>query len=260
MSEENEVIEESGVNYEERAKLQGWVPEEEFRGDKARWIPADEFVKRADHMMPILKSVNKKLESKFSQAERELKETKETLKKIVSIQTKYQTDQYTDKISAIHEQKRQAVENADVDTYNKLEEQEKKIKPPDVLDDEPAPEAKRWMSENSWFNTDDDLTEDAVALANAMQKKGDPLAQPGREYELGEAVKAKLMKLHPDKFKNANQGKSDIDETTTRESQQKPNGKSWNNLPADAKEYWENQGQYIPGFTKEKYIKAYFEA
>jgi len=257
MSEEQ--IEEQEVNYEERAKLQGWVPEEEFRGDKARWIPADEFVKRADHMMPILKSVNKKLESKFSQAEQELKETKETLKKIVSIQTKYQTDQYTDKISKIHEQKRQAVENADVETYEKLEEQEKKIKPPEQIA-EPNEGQERWISENPWFNSDKDLTEDAVALANAMQKKGDPLTQPGREYELGEAVKKKLMVLYPDKFENPNKTTSDIDETTTRETRQTTNGKGWNNLPADAKEYWTNQGQYIPGFTKEKYIKEYFEA
>ena len=62
---------------ENRAKIQGWVPKEEFRGDSERWIPADEFVKRADHMMPILKSVNRKLETQVTDLNRKLAETHE---------------------------------------------------------------------------------------------------------------------------------------------------------------------------------------
>ena len=69
----------------ERARLQGWIPKEDFKGDEGRWIPADEFVKRADHMMPILKSVNKKLEGKLTEAEKRLQEIQGTMEKMVKV-------------------------------------------------------------------------------------------------------------------------------------------------------------------------------
>src|SRR5512147_2247315 len=79
---------------EERARIQGWVPKEEFRGDETRWISADEFVKRADHMMPILKSVNRKLENQVVETNRKLAETKELVEKMVKINSKYIDDSY----------------------------------------------------------------------------------------------------------------------------------------------------------------------
>jgi hypothetical protein len=255
-------------NYEERAKLQGWVPEDEFRGDKERWITAKEFVDRADHMMPILKATNRKLESKVSDYEKELTETKQTLDKVISIQEKYSTDLHDTKLSEIREQKRQAVVDGNPELYDRLDKQEQELPKPEPLDvkqeekkDEIPPEMDRWFKENAWYFSDKQLNEDANDIGNAMAKRQHPLTVPGQEYALGEEIKKKLKVLYPEKFTNQSQQTSDVDETNIRDTDTiNTDKKGWNDLPPEAKQYYQNRGQYIPGLTKEKYINDYFEA
>jgi hypothetical protein len=80
------------IEIEGRAKMQGWVPKDEFKGDPTKWINADEFVKRADHMMPILKSVNKKLEGQVVDLNRKLSQTQDMVQKMVKIQPTNKND------------------------------------------------------------------------------------------------------------------------------------------------------------------------
>ena len=46
---------------EARAREVGWVPQEEFRGDTAKWKSAEEFLDYADHVTPVLRKNNQKL-------------------------------------------------------------------------------------------------------------------------------------------------------------------------------------------------------
>ena len=51
---------------EQEARTLGWVPKEEFRGDEARWIPAEDFVERGKTIMPILQKNNEKLQGQLA--------------------------------------------------------------------------------------------------------------------------------------------------------------------------------------------------
>ena len=256
----------------ERARLQGWIPKEDFKGDEGRWIPADEFVKRADHMMPILKSVNKKLEGKLTEAEKRLQEIQGTMEKMVKVQSKVAEDFYTAKVSELKAEKRKAVEAGDVETYQQLEERESKIAKPEpiliekqeVQPDAPTvhPEVSRWIGENSkWFGTDEELTSYAMFVGEQLKNKNDPLALPGNEYKFCEKVKNQVQRTFPQKFQNPNQQRTDMDESATRGSEQQADSekKGWNNLPPEAKSQCAKLMQDIPGYTKEKYLNDYFE-
>lgn len=54
------------------ARAIGWVPEEEFRGDKTRWVDAETFVEKGKTMVPLLRHANKELESKLAKTMNEV--------------------------------------------------------------------------------------------------------------------------------------------------------------------------------------------
>jgi hypothetical protein len=254
----------------DRARLQGWIPKEEFRGDTSKWISADEFVKRADHLMPILKSVNRKLETKLTDAERRLSEIQGTVEKMAKVQTKYSTDQYETLVLDIRTRKRQAAETGDLALYDQLEQQEKLVAKPEPIEvkpsppsDAPHPEVSRWVGENSsWFNTDRELTDYAMFVGEQLKRNQDPLAMPGNEYAFCQEVKNRVQRTFPSKFQNPNQRRGDMDESNLRggENQNTPSGKkTWNDLPTEAKHQCTSLLAQIPGYTKEKYLKDYFE-
>lgn len=273
VGEQLEVIEEpeksKEVEFEQRARIQGWVPEDEFRGDKERWITAKDFVERADHMMPILKSVNAKHERKILKLEKDLKEQKELSKKMIKIHGKYSTDLHDSRISDIKARKLAAVEAGETDLYKTLEDEESKIEKPEVIAEPEEeiiptktknPDVVRWEQENAhWYGEDTELTEYAEIIAEKMAKGGHSYGDDS--YGFCNAVKAKVKTMFPNKFTAPGAtGGSGPDEPNTRGAEApKTKGKTWNDLPADAKAQCANNIASIPNYTKEKYIKDYFE-
>jgi len=276
--EQNQVIEqqnqEQNTEVESRARIQGWVPKEEFRGDPARWIPAQDFVKRADEMMPILRSVNKKLEGQVSDLNRKLTDTQGMIEKMVKIQGKYSEDFYTSRISEIKAQKRKAAQDQDFDLYDRLEREEmtfakpepievKPAQPNDGLNGSDAGETERWIEENrSWYGTDQEMTEFAEMIGDQMKNRRHRLATPGNAYAFCQEVKKRLQAAFPHKFSNPNRNRSsEMDESNLRggETQTGGSGKGWNDLPGDARAQANKLIREIPGYTKEKYLKDYFE-
>ena len=270
---ESEKKGQESIEIENRAKMQGWVPKEEFRGDQAKWISADEFVKRADHMMPILKSVNKRLEGQVSELNKKLSQTQDMIGKMVKIQGKYSEDFYTTKISEIKTEKRKAAEAGDWPTYDRLEIEEGKLTKPETVEvsqssssenmmNDDNVEVQRWERENrTWYGTDTEMTDYAKFVGDQMVKIKDPLALPGNAYAFCQAIKEKVQKTFPHKFTNPNRNRSDIDESNIRGGELPQTGtkKTWNDLPADAKQQCLKLINNIKGYTKEKYIQDYFE-
>jgi hypothetical protein len=260
-----------------RAKLQGWVPKSEFRGDEARWIPADQFVQRADEMMPILKGVNKKLEAQVTDLSEKLSDQSAMIDRMLKIQTKYTGDFYDSRIKDIKSRKEQAVRDGDTELFKTLEAEEATLEKPEVIEVEasdgtstPAteihPEVQRWMDENeAWYGIDPEMTSYASFIGEQMKRNQSPLALPGNEYKFCEAVKERVKATFPQKFSNPSQANAEIDESGLRGgdieiSNQK---KTWNDLPQAAQQQglrliadMKDQGLE---YTKERYVREYFE-
>lgn len=56
---------------EDRALEMGWVPEDQFKGDKSRFIPAKEYVERGESFIPFLQANNRRLEERFGDLSRQ---------------------------------------------------------------------------------------------------------------------------------------------------------------------------------------------
>ena len=255
---------------EDRAMKQGWLPKEKFRGNPELWRPAEEFVRRADEMMPIMKATNKRLEDKISHLESRDLERQKTLDRILTMQAKHSKAEYEEKVSRIESEKLSAISEGDTAKYLELDRKARDIpQPDDVIQpnrEEMHPAAKQFFEDNSdWWESDPDLTEYAKYIGDKLANEKHPSAMIGNEPAFFREVKERLEKTFPEKFPNPNRAIQTIDDSETRGEPASHTGpKGWNDLPPDAQKQCNimtspiDKGG-IPGMTKEKYIKEFFE-
>ena len=82
------------LSAEQRASQLGWKSQEQFEGPADKWVPAEEFLERADHVMPIMRENNRRLQSELA-AERQAREKLESalndMRDSVEAMKEYQT-------------------------------------------------------------------------------------------------------------------------------------------------------------------------
>src|SRR6185503_5830853 len=98
----------------EAAKM-GWTPKSEFRGDPAKWRPADEFVERGKNMLPIVQAKVKRQETQIEELTRTVKDFADHMSK---------TDQraYDRAMADLKQQRKEALAAGDGDTFEKVDE------------------------------------------------------------------------------------------------------------------------------------------
>jgi hypothetical protein len=260
MSEDQQATQEQQVEQtaEERARIQGWVPKEEFRGDPDRWVDAETFAARGDNELPILRERLRSLERRYTQQEK-------TIKEFADFASKAEERSYKRALDQIRTEQRQAVAEGDVERFDaaqkQMEDLQRDAAARQPKPDEPDPEAKRefdaWHSENKWYLTDRRLTAFANGVAEDLAEQHPELVGTPKLYaEVEREVKAAF----PDKFDHENknrrkpgavQGGGDVDSV-------RGSGKrSYSDLPKEAKEACDRFVKAIPGYTRDRYVKEY---
>ncbi len=85
----------STTEVETQALAMGWIPEEKFRGDKAKWVDAETYVERGQTYLPFIKAENRKLQEKLEQATgtiNQLQDSAKTLSESVEALKKYNSE------------------------------------------------------------------------------------------------------------------------------------------------------------------------
>lgn len=203
------------ADIEERARLQGWVPKDEFKGDPEKWRPADEFVERGEQIVPILKERTRTLESKLLEAttrlERQEAEARERFAKIERMSELALQRQRDQIIGAYENAKLKAVEIGDTERYRQLDQDQRQaVSQHDRQAYEAAqqqeqqrqisPENQRQLAEfsqrNPWYEIDYEMRVAAEAYSQnlARQSPGITLQENLKETE------AYMRKRYADKF------------------------------------------------------------
>jgi hypothetical protein len=183
------------MDIEQEAKLQGWVPAEEFKGSSDKWVDAESYVERGKHIMPILQSNNKRLLSELDS----VKSVVESLKVTVNTQ-----NQSMEELKAFHQESTKAqVEKARREILSSLKEaksdgdidQEIQLtadlskfdaaqvaakEAPAKVTQAPAPQelhpdTKAWMDANPWYGKDPERTGLMDGVAKRMRAENSPL-------------------------------------------------------------------------------------
>lgn len=235
---------------EERAARIGWTPKEKFRGDAAKWVDAETFLKNGEESLPILRENNRKLQKALEDSaktaaefakyhEQTEKRAYERAKKELQAEIKAAAKAGDEAGAA-----KAADELADVEAEHKLAANKQKADP--VWD--------TWFAQNSWMTTDSELAIEAEVEGFRLRKKG----EKSEGIEFLDKVKEALKKRFPEKFGNPRRSQAGAVEGSGGGGDGGGKGKGWSDLPAEAKAAGE---RYIKqGYIKDKdaYAKQFF--
>jgi hypothetical protein len=246
---------------ETKAKRLGWVPKEEFKGDPDKHRSAEEFLERGEQMLPFLKRDNDKLHQSMTKLERQLAEQAQTFTKFVEFSSKAEERAYNKAKADLEAKLDGAIETADVagarQVRKELAEHEA-AKPAPVEVQKPVvaldPVIQSWIHENEWFQKDKALNAVAVDIYGELEQE-----QPGvSKSELLAETKRQVMDKFPKKFGlNPNRDNASAVGSPGGMAPKKKAGKTYEDLPADAKAACTKFVKTIPGYTREKYVKDY---
>lgn len=259
-----EFVDDSAPDEVEKAKAIGWKAPKEWKGNppKNGFVKAREFLERAETVIPIIKSENKKLKDELSEARAELKNFKEETNRTVAkmaqmsrVALDRQRTQLEDKYSAAIEAATEVGDKAEVRRLRAAEKEDiAKFDEASEIKDEKKEEAKKdvneamskedrdivggWIAENKWYQTDPEMQ----ALANAHHGKllND---KPGLSLAANlEETRKYVAKRFPEKFAAAEEDEPEEDEKP-RASRVEGGSRSsgggarskYSQLPADAK-------------------------
>jgi len=264
----------SEISAEQRASQLGWKPQDQFQGDPAKWVPAEEFLDRADHVMPILRENNRRLQGEL-ESERKAREKLESalsdMRDSVEAMKEYQTKETERAVKqardALLGQLRQAKTDGDVDLEVRLtselsqvdadlraaeiakavEAQEKKEageKKQPAQKPELDPSFLRWQGRNEWYGADARRT--AIANGVAMELRRDP----ANNELIGDAFFAAVDKELEDVFERLYGEKKaggKVESGGGGGSRASGGKKTFASLPAEARETCERQAARMVG-------------
>ncbi|HWV47463.1 MAG TPA: hypothetical protein VN039_15820, partial [Nitrospira sp.] len=256
----------------------GWVPQEEFRGDASRWISAEAFVERGEHIMPILKANNERLQSEvaglrgqLSQFQLAIQEGRESIEEL----RKFHTEDTERKVQLARKNllaelkaaKKEGDTDREVDLQGELSEldsalrEEKTTPVTPVQRQQPAidPEFIAWQTTNPWFGVDKKRT--ALMTASAEELRADPKNNTLLGRRFYEAAAAEASRILDGSSKRSS--KVEVGGPSGG-SASGPVGRSYSDLPAEAKEVCERQSAKLVGEnrafkTKAEWQKHYVE-
>jgi hypothetical protein len=232
------------------AKRQGWVPQEEYNGPEDKWVDADTFVKKGKEINALLRKDNDFLK-------REVAEMKTTMMEFKKFHADTEKRAYERAMSDLREQKKEAISTGDGDKVLQIDDAIDELKAQKPVPSKATPQIDpvfvQWNEDNPWFGKDTELTEEANLIGEVIKRK-----QPSL---IGEAfleeVTKRVKKAYPEKFTNSNRNRPSPVEGTTAPKATNKSGKSFNDLPPEAREAcqkFEKNGL----LTRAQYLKEYF--
>lgn len=157
-------------DWEAEAEVYGWVPKEQFKGDPDKWRPAEEFVRRGEEILPIVRKQNEKLQAKLS----ELEETNKNMSRMFEKTIERERQKAAQEIANLKAEKREAISQGDAVRVEQIDAQI------DTLKEETQPDAapsartideltRDFAKVNPWYIEEPDMADYAarVSVSNA---------------------------------------------------------------------------------------------
>lgn len=249
-------VEQQEQQEEQEPDIPGYMDKEAWVAagkDPDQWVDKKTFIKRGEEYVPFIKAANKRLEEK-------LEKQQQTFEKFVKFQEeekeRIRIEARDSALKEIRERQNQAVSDGDTDAFKKAQADEdalrkaQEVKPQEQRQEHP--DFQDWIAENKWYQEDEEAGVLADYHGQQLQQTRPDLQ--GRAFF--DAVKSRVQKALPHKFENPNRNKAAAVESG---GGRKPrvNGKTYSDLPADAKKACDEFVEMMPGYTKEQYVKDY---
>ena len=284
MSDENTQVDEATL---QEARTMGWLPLEEFKGNKDNWVDAKNFVERGRQIMPILKQTNDRLMNEMRAVTGQVGQLTAALKAAqttISALEESHADDVKEQVEAARKDLREEIARAsregDHDALatatDKLVELNSANREAGGKDDDKGdkgdkgergaapemhPEIKAWREENASFMGDRRRVALANAVAEELRANGDTRIGKAFLDAVAEEVE-KTLGTKPSGTSRVSSGNGG-----GGRSNASGGGKSYNDLPAEAKEACDRQAKRLVGpdrahktieSWRTKYAQQYF--
>jgi hypothetical protein len=288
---------EQEITVEEKARIMGHVSKEEFKGDPDKWVPADQWVERAEKILPINRAMVDKLTKDISELKtistaketalvQEIASLKKTFGEYVEFSKKAEERAFKKALAELEGRQRQAVEDGDVEAFDRVKTELDELKTHPALtgaapvvtdtgvETKPAATAKtwpevsdptiyqEWAAENEWMS-DIDM---AIYARDVDMHLGNTIQLPTQREQL-DKITEYVKKKFPQYWENQSKGKPQTVEGSTDAGTPSGNNrkKTYNDLTAEEKRYcdeWTGKDGKgtgsAPGLTRDEWIKQYF--
>ncbi len=244
---------EEGVDYDAEARRQGWVPEDEWRGDKKpkEFLTAKEFVERGYEINGYLKKELGTMRQELDAMRTANREVTQFYEKSMQRQRKEAEQQIAD----LKAKRAEAIDQGDGQGYTRYDDEIQRLErendhvSPAAEDKGMRPGAQEFMDQNPWYNSNRRLRAFADGLAGEVERDG--YHDKAFFSELTRRVKEEF----PEEFEAPSA--PTVEGGKASESRSSPGSQTYEDLPPDAKAQCEKFIDTIPGFTKEKYLQNY---
>lgn len=223
-----------------RAQRMGWRPKAEYEAsgrDPAKWVDADEFVRRGEESLPVLRERLRKQDKIIASQETKMEEGNKLLRELVTHQQEQTKVAVEKAVKTLKAERREAATTGDVarveELSDEIAETEASLKKASVAAakaDERAAvpqEVLDWAEENAWFKTDPAMN--AVAVAAYGKLVSDKTMTETQKLA---KVKAEVIRRFPENFGNANRQAAAAVEGGSNGSR-RGTTKGWNDIPAE---------------------------
>lgn len=217
---------------ESKARRMGWVPKDEFRGDPAKWRPADAFVERGENEMPILKE-------RLRHQDKQLADLQATVKQFADYHSKTEQRAYERAVKELKSRQIEAVSTGDTQAFMQIDQAiadlqkeaaaAPKIAVPDANPEE-HPVFKTWVARNQWYATDTKMHAYADSIGAFLNQTQPNLVGDDFFSEVTKEVKAKF----PDRFENPRRAAPNAVEGASQ-APRSGGKKGYSDLPSEAK-------------------------
>jgi len=252
-------------DYEAEARIMGWRPESEWRGDPRAFVSAEEFVRRGEEITPILRENNKKLMVELKARDERIAQIQATMQQLVETHKGSEKRMYEQALADLKQQRKDAISSMDGERFAEVEEQIEAMTaareiaasvntPPPAAAQVPQidPAFEGWVQQNPWYLEDPKLRRRADAIGKALIDEG----RPERGMDFFNLVREEMSEMYPDKIGTGRRQAGRVEGNTPRAS--RSSGRSYRDLPAEAKALCDTFVRDIPGFTREQYVADYF--
>lgn len=252
-------------DFDAEARARGWLPEDEFKGDKARWVDAQTFIERTDTVMPLLKAERDRLKRELSDMKRDLKRF-----------SRHATAAEERIRSELQAEMEKAVESGDLkgfrDAQKRADELQDKGSRPQYTAQDLVRAYDEKRDENPWYDRADlgsatEVEKNARIFVDRLIERRVGEIKPGEEpppEELIGDIFAEVKLKFPELSAKPSRQKPPSDVAPSGQRTTSRNAKSWESLPAEARqrfERWIGQGlgdkdYYVKTFDWDGYAKA----
>jgi len=266
---ENQEVEQEEIDEatESEAREMGWVPLEEFHGNKEKWTPATEWVERGKNILPILRENNKRLkkdlltrDEKIANLERAITDSQKAVSALQKTYAENTKREVENAKRELREQIKLARDVGDTDTELELQDKLSDLRqseanakkeeetPPQTDQDwrKQYPELAKWQTENSWYGDFSNAenrkrTRTINRIMEDMRDDGD--TSSGTEF-LNKALSA-LEEKEESTQTTAKKVANRVEGGTS--SRSSSSGRAFDRLPKEAKEIAKEQAEDFVG-------------